>query len=71
MKEIYLVQALEHLTFKECARKGIKVENLEFHGIVSTLWCDSKKNAIKYCRSQNREHNFLIYFVRRISDYSV
>lgn len=71
MKKIYLVQALEHLTFKECARKGIKVETLEFHGIVSTLWCDDKENAIKYCREQNRKHNFLIYFVRRISDYSV
>lgn len=71
MKEIYLVQALEHLTFKECARKGIKVENLECHGIVSTLWCDSKINAIKFCRKQNREWTFLTYFVRRISDYSV
>ncbi len=70
MKEIYLVQALEHLTFKECARKGIKVETLEFHGIVSTLWCDSKMNAIKYCREQNSNHNFLIYFVRRIKDYT-
>lgn len=70
MKEIYLVQALEHLTFKECARKGIRVEDLEFHGIVSTLWCDSKKNAIDYCRKQNRNNNFLIYFVRRIKDYT-
>lgn len=66
MKEIYLVQALEHLTFKECARKGIKVETLEFHGIVSTLWCDSKMNAIKSCREHNREQNFEVFFVNLI-----
>lgn len=71
MKEIYLVQALESLTFKECARQGVKVETLEMYGIVSTLWCDDKMNAIKFCRKQNREDNFLIYFVRPISDYSV
>lgn len=71
MNEIYLVQAMEHLTFKECARQGVKVGTLEFHGNVSTLWCDSKINAINFCRKQNREDNFLIYFVRQISDYSV
>ena len=70
MKEIYLVQALERLTFKKCARQGIKVEDLEFHGIVSTLWCDTKINAINYCRKQNRQWNFLVYFVRRIKDYT-
>lgn len=70
MKEIYLVQTLEHLTFKECARKGIKVEDLEIHGMVSTLWCDSKMSCIDYCRKRNRESEFLIYFVHRIQDYT-
>lgn len=71
MKEIYLVQALGRHEFKFYAHKGVKVETLEFHDLVSSLWCDSKLNAIKFCRTLNRERHFLIYFVRRIYDYSI
>lgn len=69
MKQIYLVQKMQRVIFDEYARKGVKVKGLDCYGEVQTLWCESKKNAIKYCREQNREHDFLVYFVRPLNAY--
>lgn len=69
MKKIYLVQKMERDIFDMYARKGVKVKSLDCYGDVQTLWCESKKNAIKYCREQNRERDFLVYFVRQLNAY--
>lgn len=69
MKNIYLVQKMERVIFDMYARKGVKVKSLDCYGEVQTLWCESKKNAIKYCREQNRERDFLVYFVRQLNAY--
>ena len=70
MKKIYLVQKMERDSFKKWARKGIKVGNLDCNGLVQTMWCESKINAINDCRSRNREQNDVVYFVNQIDDYS-
>lgn len=71
MKTIYLVQRMERKSFRRCAHNRIKIKDLDCYGQVETMWYESKMNAIHYCRKQNRKREFLIYFVRRISDYSI
>ena len=70
MKHIYLVQRMQRVEFKECAHNHIKVESLDCNGLVQTMWCKSKRNAIDDCRSRNREQNDVVYFVNQIGDYS-
>lgn len=70
MKKIYLVQRMERDAFRYHARKGVKVGRLDCYGHVMTMWYDSKQKAINHCRKLNRVQNFVIYFVRRIYDYT-
>lgn len=67
MKKIYLVQKMERNTFKYYAHKGIKVHRIDCYGQVMTLWCESKRNAIKCCREKNREQPYETFFVNRIN----
>ncbi len=69
MKEIYLVQKMERDEFKQCARKGVKVKNLEVYGQVVTMWCESKINAIDDCREKNHEQQYEVFFVRKIVSF--
>lgn len=69
MKKIYLVQKMEREAFKECAHNRIKVNHLDCYGQVSTLWCESKRNAIKSCREKNHEQNYEVYFVTQVKAY--
>lgn len=66
MKKIYLVQKMQRVIFNEYARKGVKVKSLDCYGEVQTLWCESKKNAIKSCREKNREQQYAVFFVVQI-----
>lgn len=70
MKKIYLVQCMQRVEFKQCAHNRIKVGNLDCNGLVQTMWCESKINAINDCRSRNREQNDVVYFVNQIHDWS-
>lgn len=69
MKKIYLVQKMERGSFKKWARKGIKVKSLDCYDEVQTLWCESKRNAIKSCREKNHEQNFFVFFVTQVKVY--
>ena len=66
MKKIYLVQKMEHEAFKYYAHKGIKVNRLDCYGQVVTMWCESKRKAIKSCREKNREQKYEVFFVVQI-----
>lgn len=66
MKQIYLVQKMERKTFVEYARKGIKAKRLDCYGQVMTMWCESKRKAIKSCREKNREQKYEVFFVVQI-----
>ena len=66
MKKIYLVQKMERDAFRYHARKGVKVGRLDCYGQVITMWCESKRKAIKSCREHNREQNFEVFFVNLI-----
>lgn len=66
MKKIYLVQKMERDAFRYHARKGVKVGRLACYGQVITMWCESKRKAIKSCRKKNREQNFEVFFVNLI-----
>lgn len=69
MKEIYLVQKMERDEFKQCARKGVKVRNLDIYGRVKTMWCESKRKALKSCRENNRKQNYEVFFVNQVPVY--
>ena len=69
MKKIYLVQKMERDSFKEYARKGIKVDHLDCYCQVITMWCESKRKAINGCRIRNHEQDYEVFFVRRINVY--
>lgn len=69
MKKIYLVQKMERKTFKEYARKGVKVQRIDCYGQVMTMWCESKRNAIKCCREKNREQNYETFFVNQVRTF--
>lgn len=69
MKKIYLVQKMERDSFKKWARKGVAVDNLQNHGQVKTMWCDSKRKAINDYRKQNRKQNYEVFFVRQLNAY--
>lgn len=66
MEKIYLVQKMERKTFKEYARKGVKVHSIDCCGQVITMWCESKRNAINCCREKNREQPYETFFVNQI-----
>lgn len=70
MKEIYLVQVMEREEFKKYALKGVAVDNLQYHGHVRTMWCDSKRKAINCCRKYNRRQQSDVFFVQRIYDFT-
>lgn len=69
MKKIYLVQCMQRVAFKECARQRIKVNSIDCFGQVMTMWCESKRSAINDCREKNREQKELVYFVNKIPTY--
>lgn len=69
MKKIYLVQKMEREPFQKWARKGIKVNNLDCYDIVVTMWCESKRKAIKSCRDKNHKQKFEVFFVTPIKFY--
>lgn len=69
MKQIYLVQKMERKTFVEYARKGIKAMSLDCYGQVMTMWCKSKRKAIKSCREKNRKQNYEVFFVNQVPVY--
>ena len=71
MKKIYLVQKMERDAFRYHARKGVTVDHLDCYGQVTTMWCNSKRKAIRDCRNNNRKQDYEVFFVRRILDYSV
>lgn len=66
MKKIYLVQKMERDSFKKWARKGIKVKSLQCYDQVETMWCESKRKALKSCREKNREQKYEVFFVVQI-----
>lgn len=69
MKKIYLVQKMERDAFRYHARKGVKVGLLDCYNQVITMWCESKRKAIKSCREKNREQKFEVFFVNQIIVY--
>lgn len=69
MKTIYLVQKMERDLFKKWARKGIKVKSLDCYDQVSTMWCESKRKAIKSCREKNHEQNYEVFFVTPVKAF--
>ena len=71
MKKIYLVQKMKRGLFKYYAHKGVTVDHLDCYGQVTTMWCNSKRKAIRDCRNNNRKQDYVVFFVRRILDYSV
>lgn len=66
MKTIYLVQKMERKEFKYYAHKGIKVQHLQYHGQVRTLWCESKRKAIMSCRVRNHWSGYEVFFATPI-----
>lgn len=66
MKKIYLVQKMERDAFKKWARKGVKCNNLDCYDIVVTMWCESKRNAIKSCRDWNCKQLYEVFFVTQV-----
>ena len=69
MKKIYLVQKMERESFKKWARKGIKCNSLDCYDIVVTMWCESKRNAIKSCRDYNHKQQYEVFFVTPVKIY--
>lgn len=70
MTNVFLVQSVDTDTFRQLAKEGIKVHDLDCYALVATYYvCKSYQQAVQDCRSNNRSQTGSRYFVNVVCCY--